>query len=374
LVSVSRRLRRIALVAMLLGPCALVGGGCAGATPPTADASTPPAEERSSISPATAVAASWLRSRPIRVGVERVESARSDLGFSFATSMADAASARIESMRPGATIEEPEPRLVVMAVGKPEALGRIVEEEDRGGLRFRTWEYDDESIKAIDNTAERMTLRFFHELMGEDRRRLHERLTTPILLGRMHRRTEFDLDIDRREREAEEELLAQIGPSMMDRPLRSLLKEFDFVRSVDIALEDFKAEHVPLSDAWQERHESTRDFGRFAVRLRMNPADPLRVDWIRKSWRVGLGAQAARVRFERRIESNIHVGAQIEQNWERGDFRFSGSFVVEHGPRSRSVLLVSDRMDFLGGPTRYQGIRSPIDGDPGLMFYFEQQF
>ena len=226
----------------------------------------------------------------------------------------------------------------------------------------------------VEDLGERFALRFVHELMGEDRRRLQRELATPLLLGRMHHRVDFLLEHDRREMEAESELLSEIGPGMLDRPFRSLIQEFDVVRDFEHAFQDFKANHVPLSDAWAQRNGRGRDLGHVSFRVRMSPNDPMRVSWTNSNWRVATGMRHGTIQYRWRLRNRLEAGAQVEHNWSNTDTRYRAELIIHHSATTRSYLAVSDSVDFLGGPTRWLGVESPFDGEPGILFYFEHEF
>lgn len=274
----------------------------------------------------------------------------------------------------------PRPDTVRITALRPPSTGRATPvdlERSRREAETSPWMLTRNEIEAIEDPAERLTMLFVDDLAGEDRLRMQRELRTPILTNRFRYTMSEALRMPHDEQEAEEEasFLNNAAPSLLRRPLRNLLRRATFIQDFEIALKKFKAENVPLSNAYRQKNRRHTEWGRVSLRLRLSDgSDPAEVSYYNWGWRIGSSKERSRVQYRFRIADKLQGSVRFRFNYESHDsaIRADVRYVIDD--RTHLNLLLGDRLDFLAGPTAYSFLNSPLDGTPGVLFYVEHLF
>jgi hypothetical protein len=252
-----------------------------------------------------------------------------------------------------------EPLHAVQGEERPARPVTFVSRRERG-LRDRDhlWRMRSEDLASTEQPAARLTLGFVEDLMGEDRRRIEREIGTPVLDPRYEDPTSANLRTSIDEEQAEEEMEAfnQHGIRLLRRPLRNLARRLPPVQSLELALEDFKAENVPLSQAYLEQHPERRNLGRVSIRLRYG----IRVATSLENLKLGL------VQW---VDDDLAIEVQSRCNYETGVWSVRADLVWYASRHTNLRLVVGGNLDFLTTSSVYSLFESPMDGSPGLLLH-----
>ena len=239
-----------------------------------------------------------------------------------------------------------------------------------------------DALARIENPAERFTLNFIHHMIGEDRRRVQRQVGAPILFNQLRNSLPvhgLETVLDQRNREDQALLLARERSSLLNRPLRRALKTSTLIHRFETLIDDFKADHVPLTGAYEDQHQRRR-YGRFSVRLHVrDSANPVEVAYRYEGWRVGTAHDYMKFGLDRDLSENVAFSM-------RGVYQYGPALLdmwcalrVDVDESTNAHLLFSDKMDIVTGSTMYPVVHSPValrtvDESPGALFYMEHFF
>jgi hypothetical protein len=239
-----------------------------------------------------------------------------------------------------------------------------------------------EGIARVDDTGERMTLRFLRELLGEDRLRVQREIGAPIL--NTHLRTYssdmVDTAIDRAEREDQYSEVLRYQGRLVNRPLRKTLKELGIVRQVELAVDEFKAEHVPLSGAYQEARGSGGGWGRMSVRLKLsNLDDPVELAYLNDGVRVASRLELLKLGYDSWVTDELRLGFNTNYYYADGRCNVWAQMTYRVDPRTHVYCMMGDSMDLLTSTAMYPLITSPLElpaaeSSLGILIYVEHLF
>ncbi len=246
-------------------------------------------------------------------------------------------------------------------------------------------EKDDKPFWAVDKAelrrrwqdpVERSTLVFMRELIGEDERRMTRQLAAPVMeavaFDLSAPPVEFHSDQDRvEERDA---WFAEHGSRMMRRPLIRMLKDTPIVVQFEDALDDFKADNVPLTEAYNREHRST-DWGRMSMRVHLSDgSDPAEVAWARRGLRVGTSQEHFKTRYRMGLGQGVSLYVRSGYNYvsDKSSFRSDLVYDLDHGTSLH--VVAGDNLDFLAHSDAYAFFESPMDGEAGLLFFCSHRF
>ncbi len=242
-------------------------------------------------------------------------------------------------------------------------------------------DFSREHLRSIDDPFERMTMRFFGELIGDDRRRVQRELGGSILntLLRPGESEAFDTPFSDAEREDRAAQLQRLRGTLINRPLRRALKEMVVVHEVEIALDLVKSEHVPLSGAYQDAHPGEPSLGRFSFRVRPRKENPLEVAYIRREWRVAVSAEQLKLGWRTRPLKHLELGLRGAWRYEDDSLHVFGEMTYELGRRSHFHVRAGDSVDLLTGDVLFPVVDSPLSlttSDPsiGVLLFVEHRF
>ncbi len=273
------------------------------------------------------------------------------------------------------TAEIPRPEPIADDTADARAVVRPAPDARRAGDARETrhlWLMANEDFAAIDEPVARQTLTFVFDLLGEDNRRIRREVGTPILsahyedLGAPNLPTRFDEQVA----EEQEEALAEHGARLLKRPLRNLLRRTELVEDLELHVEDFRADHVPLSAPYRDTHPERRSLGRLSMRLRVDDLhDPVEISYVRSGVRVGTGQEHYKIGFTRWLARDLSVGLHSRCSYETGSWRLRGDLTWYASDHTSLHLLFGDDLDFLDTSSVYSLFETPMDGSPGVLLH-----
>lgn len=242
----------------------------------------------------------------------------------------------------------------------------------RRNERKHTWLMDADDLAAVEDLEVQLTLRFLDNVMGEDRRRVYRELGRPILQPQMVdlQSSGIELPSETAQREEAEEWLAEHGSRMLNRPLRRLLRQTPLVQQFEVELDDFKSDHVPLSEAYREVHDDQRYLGRVSVRMHLSDLqDPLEVVYIRGGVRVGTSQHRLKLGYATDLAEHVRLEVHSRQDYQSHAWSVRADVVWVFDQNNSLHFVVGDDLDFLSTSAVYSMLDTPLDGSPGCMIY-----
>lgn len=238
------------------------------------------------------------------------------------------------------------------------------------------------AISRVPDTAERMTLRFLHELLGEDRLRVQRDIGAPILNTHLRQWNSemFLTAADRAESEDHYAEVLQYQGRMVNRPLRKVLKELPVVREVELAVDDFKASYVPLSGEYQQASGKRLGWGRVSVRMHLSDSsDPVELAYLNDGFRVASGQELLKLGYETWLDESLRFGISTDYSYGDGRWKAWGQMTYEVNRRTHIYCSIGDSMDLLTSTAMYPLITSPFelpaaDSSLGILIYVEHLF
>lgn len=301
---------------------------------------------------------------PVRVGVEFLPPAS-------LTALDAARSPGLDWRTEGTIPAEDRNRPTVVSL-QPE---RTVAESDSVHLRV-PWQLEPDAVDAIRDPFEQLTLRFVDDLIGADRRRMQHELGAPVLITRLRHRTAPDLwnHFDDRENEEEASYLNDVGGRLVRKPLRELLKNLTAIEDLETMLENFKADNIPLTGAYEE-HRGRSGLGRISLRLRPSDgSDPVELAYVNWGLRIGSSQELFRATYSTEILRDLHASLRFKFEYGLHDTEYRADLRYLYDADTSVYVVLGDRLDFLAGPTAYSLLNTPLDGTPGVLFYVEHLF
>lgn len=230
---------------------------------------------------------------------------------------------------------------------------------------------------SIDDPIEREAMRFCSDLIAADRQRVKREVGIPIFGFRYD---EFDfsplLTSERRLLEEHAQWSQQRGPRLLRRPLQQLAKRLPVARDFDIIVEDFRSDHVPLSEPYRQAHGDRKKFGRLSVRLHLSDLkDPTELVYIHPSGvRVGSSQEYGKLSLDFGLTDTIRFQLRGRTNYEDGTSNIRSDLIYRPKQNMSVHLAAGDNMDFLSTSSIYSLFESPMDGSPGLVLYAVHTF
>ncbi len=234
-----------------------------------------------------------------------------------------------------------------------------------------TWAMTAEDLAQVRDPVERETLHFVEDLMGEDRRRLRRDIGTPILTMQASDMQSPGIDLAAEEVQAEEEAqwMAEHGVDLLRRPLQMLLRRLPLVQQLEIDLDEFKQDNVPLTEEYGRAHD-VADLGRVSMRVHAgDPKDPIELVYLRSGIRIGSSQSQLKLGYARHLAKAVTLEIHTRQNYDDRTWRVRADLSWELSPRTSLHFVAGDNLDFLTTSTVYSLFESPMDGSPGLLIY-----
>lgn len=238
--------------------------------------------------------------------------------------------------------------------------------------RTHTWLMDREDFAAVQEVEARMVLQFLDNLMGEDRRRVQRELGTPILEPQMRdlKSPGIELQSETAAREEAAAWLCEHGPGLLNQPLRRLLRQTPLVQQLELRLDEFKSEHVPLSGPYRHAHGDPGGLGRVSMRLHLARLhDPVELAYARRGARISSNLERLKLGYRQEIADRLTLEVQGTRQYDTRAIDVRADLVYEIDDNRSLHLVVGDHLDFLDDSGVYSVFDSPMDGSRGLLLY-----
>ena len=232
-------------------------------------------------------------------------------------------------------------------------------------------------FESIDDPIARETMHFCSDLIQADRQRVQREVGIPFFDFRDGEMQLAPLlTSERRQREEHEQWSQQHGPRLLKRPLRQLAKRLPIARDFEIALEDFRSDHVPLTEPYRQAHGDRRKLGRMSLRLRTRDyRDPMELVYIHPSGiRVGSSQEQGKLSLDFDLSENVNFSLRARTNYATGKSGIRTDLIYRTSENMSVHLAAGDDMDFLSTSSLYSLFESPMDGSPGLLLYAVHTF
>lgn len=232
-------------------------------------------------------------------------------------------------------------------------------------------------FESIDDPIARETMHFCSDLIQADRQRVRREVGIPFF-GFRDDVMELAplLTSERRQREEHEQWSQQHGPRLLKRPLRQLAKRLPLARDFEIALEDFRSDHVPLTEPYRQAHGDRRKLGRMSLRLRTRDfGDPMELVYIHHSGvRIGSSQEQGKLSLDFNLSENLNFTLRARTNYATGESGIRTDLIYRTSENMSLHLAAGDDMNFLSTSSLYSLFESPMDGSPGLLLYAVHTF
>lgn len=345
-----------------LGVWLCILAGCA--VPPAVD--SPSASTETALN--TGAAVPQAPSLPIRIGVEFLPPTSTD--------------GLLKSLRRGLSTRpllDAPPRIGVTAeadrpLNLPRAAAPAVKQPVEAEL---PWTFDKYEIRAIKDPFERVGVRFVRELIGDNLRRARREFGPMIHNTRHHDLSYPSLPnyLDERRKQDEELFFAEHGRHFIRRPMRNALKSFTIFQDLEVAIEDFKSEHLPITSTDERGRPARAGWGRVSMRLRVTDhEDPLEFTYRRSGWRFGTSQERIKARYTTELVEDFTLSLTTRFEYESSDFSVRANLTYVFDETTRAHLVAGESLGFFSNSEVFTLMESPLQGDAGLLFYVEHLF
>jgi len=245
----------------------------------------------------------------------------------------------------------------------------LTERRDRREQRH-TWGLSATDLAAIDDPVARETMQFVEDLVDADRERVRLQLGLPFLaLGET---TDFDrgplLHSEEALLAAQEEWAQVHGPGLLRGPMKRLLRRLPFVRQVEVEFDEFRSDHMPLSE--RDARSERGSFGRVSVRVRANDlSDPVEVAYVYSGVRIGSSQERGRLSLDWDLSSTLRLEVRGSTMYETNEQGMRIDLAYRPDDWTSLHIAVGDDMDFLSTSSIYSLFETPMDGSAGLALY-----
>lgn len=232
-------------------------------------------------------------------------------------------------------------------------------------------------FESIDDPIARETMNFCSDLIQADRQRVKREVGIPFFDFRDGEMQLAPLlTSERRQREEHEQWSQQHGPRLLKHPLRQLAKRLPLARDFEIALEDFRSDHVPLTEPYRQAHGDRSKLGRMSLRLRTRDyRDPMELVYIHHSGiRIGSSQEQGKLSLDFGLSENLNLSLRARTNYDSGNSGIRTDLIYRTSDNMSVHLAAGDDMEFLSTSSLYSLFESPMDGSPGLLLYAVHTF
>jgi hypothetical protein len=235
-----------------------------------------------------------------------------------------------------------------------------------------TWTLSIEDLSAMRTPLERETLQFLEDLRHADLRRQRRELGTPILTIETVDLESPELRLMQDDVLADEraEWLTEHGFELFRRPASLLLRRLPLVQGLQVELDDFKSDNVPLSQPYRMSHQDEPNLGRVSMRVRANDLhDPVEIAYMKSGVRIGTSQGMLKLGYTHRLTDNIDFSVRPRLDYATGAWHVRADLGWTLSHTTSLHLVAGDNLDFLATSNFYSLFDSPMDGSPGLLFY-----
>jgi hypothetical protein len=237
-------------------------------------------------------------------------------------------------------------------------------------LNRHAWTLDAAELRDLPGPFERETLRFLDDLLIEDRKSAEREVRMPFLDWQAYEPIEDPLlATEFAQRGDREEWLADNGPALLRRPLKKLLRRLPLARDVEVAIDDLRAENVPLSGPYQEAHDR-RAKTRVSMRLRAdNWSDPVELAVVHRGLRVSSAQEYWRMSWNVALKDDLELAVRTRRAYDGSESTWRCDLIYRLSGRTSYRLAVGQDLEFLSTSSVFAGFDSPLDGNAGIAFY-----
>ena len=226
-------------------------------------------------------------------------------------------------------------------------------------------------LEAIDDPIARETMHFVSDLVAADRQRVRREVGIPFFDFQPVDENRGPLLVsEERLLEDQQRWSQQHGTRLLKRPLRLLARRLPIVREFEIALQDFRSDHVPLTEPYRKQHGDRRKLGRLSMRVHTRDLeDPVEVVYIHSGVRVGTSQTRGKLSIDFDLGKSWNLSFRARTDYEDGDSALRTDLIYHPSTHMSVHLAAGDDMDFLSTSSIYSLFESPMDGSPGLVLY-----
>lgn len=237
-------------------------------------------------------------------------------------------------------------------------------------LRRHTWTLDAGDLVQMPGPLERETLRFLDDLLAADRKSAQREVRVPFFDWHSHEPTDEPmLGSEFAQRQDREQWIAEHGPALLRQPFKRLLRRLPLARDVEVAIDDIRAESVPLSTPYQTAHRG-RAGTRVSMRLRVSDwHDPLEVAVVHRGLRVSSAQNYAKASWNLPLTEHLELSTRAKQPYDGGDATWRCDLRYRHSARTSFHVAVGEDLEFLSTPSVLSLFESPLDGTAGVAFF-----
>jgi len=232
-------------------------------------------------------------------------------------------------------------------------------------------------LEAIADPIARETMHFVADMVATDRQRARREVGIPFFDYRAFDEARGPLLVsERRLLEDQQQWMQQNGKRLLNRPLRLLARRLPIVHEFEIELQEFRSEHVPLTEPYRQQHGDRRKLGRMSMRLHTSDVeDPVEVVYIHHSGvRVGSSQSRAKMSLDFDLSDRINLSFRARHRYDNGDTSLRTDLIYRPSTHWSLHVAAGDNMDFLSTSSMYSLFESPMDGSPGLVLYAVHTF
>ena len=232
-------------------------------------------------------------------------------------------------------------------------------------------------LDAVDDPIAREALHFCSDLIAADRRRVRREAGIPFFELRADDPDRgMLLTSERRLHEDQDRWSQQLGTALLKRPLRLLTRRLPIARELDLALRDFRADFVPLSEPYREVHGDRRELGRLSVRLSVRDLqDPVEVVYFHPSGvRLGSSQERAKLALSYPLTERLRLDVRARTEFDSGDTGLRADVVYRHSSSMSIYVTAGDALDIRSATSLYSLLETPSADSPGLMLYAVHTF
>ncbi len=226
-------------------------------------------------------------------------------------------------------------------------------------------------LATSDNPLAHEALHFVSDLVQADRQRVRREVGLPFFdfYGVDPNRGPL-LTSEQALLEDHELWVQEHGTALLQRPMRQLLRRLPIVSDLELELEDFRSDHVPLSEPYVEAHAQRRRLDRVSLRIHASDlSDPVEVVYIHSFLRVGTSQEIGKVTIDVPLVSELQLEWRGRTEYATGEIGMRLDFSYRASTATSVHVAVGDDMDFLSTSSMYSLFESPMDGSPGLVLY-----
>jgi hypothetical protein len=252
----------------------------------------------------------------------------------------------------------------------PTTFGASLAEAEQVFRAAHTIDFD-----AIANPVERETLRFVQDLIREDWRRSGRAGREPFFAWQPPDTGEPLLWSEELAARNREEWLQSHGPAHLRKPLQQLLRRLPVVADLELELTQFRAEHLPLTQDYQDLHRGSGQACRWSVRLRPSQLqDPLEMVFQFGPVRLGSSQKFGKVAVVQPLGDRLQAEVHWRTDYDRGSHWWRAELTYRWSRFTSLHCGYGDGLRMLPNTADAALLAAVPDGPPLLVVYAVHTF